>query len=1004
MLAVLLRHAGVLLLLMANAAFAAVPGRLPLHLFSAADGLAADSVVGIFRDSRGYLWLSTIDGLSRYDGRRFVSYSTDDGLPHRRVGDMVEDRHGALWIGTAGGVVRMDPDAPVGRPFTRVPAPKMSYPFMPTVFIDRRGVPWAACGLDLCVYERDHFVVDGSFRAGGGKGEVLSIVDTSAGEMWVGTRHGVMHRTAKGVWRHYDIDPRVDTDDTDVVFDREGRMWITTPIQTFVLASPDDLDDDALARREHKVYLPGMTYAFPERGQVISFRAPWQWPVIHLIRPFWARDGAVWIGTGLGLLRLKEGRFDHFDDRAGLPRIGITAVGEDAAGNLWIGCGYGVLRLTTRGAITITRDNGLSDDRITSIVETEKELCVTNAVGISCVNHDGVVHNAPASPGSVHYAGWGWNQVAVHDARKQWWVATGEGLVQWPPAETLDQLKGAKARIYTKSDGLASSDLFRVWQDSKGDLWIGGFGKHSLTRRDAATGRFTVYRDFPVSAPTAFAEDRAGNVWVGLYDGSLMRHRNGRFERVDEGLPKGFVRDVHVDKKGRLWMATSGGGVARVDDPTATRITAILYTRAKGLASDVSRCLAETADGRIAIGSIRGLDLLDPETGRISHLTTADGLPSNEIVVAHSDRFGTLWLGTQRGVARLSLIPDGRSHPPEQPRILSVAINGVPARMPALGTVARAGLRLQYPQRRMAITFGAPHFDLAQPIRFEYRLGDDPQWTAAGAVREAVYDRLPFGKQTFEVRTVNSAGVSSPVSRVTFDVIAPYWLRPWFLVVASMIVIGVFIVIHRYRVAHVLALERLRRRVATDLHDDLGSSLSRISILSEVAKESADQRLLDEIGDTARDLVDALGDSIWSVDPQRDDVQSLLSRVRHFAADLLEAKSMVLEFRVAPDLASIPLDPERRRELYLILKEALNNTAKHSDARRVVVAGDVEHGHLRIMVEDDGKGFALLPAEQGENGGRGVTNMSERARRVGGTVSVVSEPGVGTRVSVAVPV
>jgi len=210
--------------------------------------------------------------------------------------------------------------------------------------------------------------------------------------------------------------------------------------------------------------------------------------------------------------------------------------------------------------------------------------------------------------------------------------------------------------------------------------------------------------------------------------------------------------------------------------------------------------------------------------------------------------------------------------------------------------------------------------------------------------------------------------------------------------------------VHRYRVAHVLALERLRRRVATDLHDDLGSSLSRISILSEVAKESADQKLLAEIGDTARDLVDALGDSIWSVDPHRDDLQSLLSRVRHFAADLLEAKSIALDFRVVPDLASVPLDPERRRELYLILKEALNNIAKHSEARRVIVAVALERGQLEVVVEDDGQGFAALPAERSENGGRGVSNMKERARRVGGTVSVMSAPGAGTRVSIAVPV
>jgi signal transduction histidine kinase/ligand-binding sensor domain-containing protein len=991
------------MLCLAGAASGAGPGRLPLRLFTTADGLASEDAGTIFSDSRGYLWIATNDGLSRFDGRRFVNYGTEDGLPHRAVGDIVEDRRGALWIATARGIARIDADAPAAAPFTRI---DVDGDRTGALFIGRDGTVRASCGEGLCAFDGVRFRAEPSFRKAGGR-EVTSIAESATGELWVGTRHGLMQRANGGTWRHHVIHPALDLDDADITFDPEGRPWVTTPFETMVTTGFASFDERPLAEHVRARVLPGMTLSLPKEGEVVAITARHISPIIHNRRPVWTRD-AVLIPAGIGLLRIVNGVVELLNDKQGLPRIGILSAGEDAAGNLWLGTeGFGVVRVMTRGAITLTMQEGLSDDRITSIIETNDALCVTDAAGFSCLQ-DGVFHNAPAHPKGTVNMGWGWNQVAVHDELGQWWVSGAE-LIQWPPVRRIEDLAHATPRIYGVRD-IGVSEIFRLWQDSRRNIWIGGFGDVALSMRDPS-GRFTLFPELPKNAPTAFAEDRAGNIWVGFYGGGtlgddpgLFRYAHGRFERFTEGLPAGFVRELIVDSKGRLWMATAGRGVARIDDPTAPRIHARRYTHANGLASDVAYCLAETADHRIAIGSTRGLDLLDPETGHVAHLTTADGLPSNQILIARSDRSGTLWLGTLRGLARLPLLPSASPVAPPRPRITSLDINGVPSPLAELGVTDGRGFRVQYPQRRMTIGFDAPYFDPAHALRFQYRLAGDAHWTDAGAGRQAAYDRLPFGANAFEVRTVASDGRASATSRVAFDVATPLWLRPWFLALVLAVLIVAATLVHRARVAHFVALERLRMRVATDLHDDLGSSLSRISILSEVAKEKGNERLLDEIGDTARGLVDALSDSIWSVDPRRDNVQSLMSRVQHFAADLLEAKAMTLELRVPADLASIHLDAERRRELYLILKEALHNAAKHSDARRVIIAGELADGRLRIAVEDDGKGFALMPSTRGENGGHGVFNMNERAKRLGGTVSVASQPGAGTRISVAVPV
>jgi signal transduction histidine kinase len=306
----------------------------------------------------------------------------------------------------------------------------------------------------------------------------------------------------------------------------------------------------------------------------------------------------------------------------------------------------------------------------------------------------------------------------------------------------------------------------------------------------------------------------------------------------------------------------------------------------------------------------------------------------------------------------------------------------------------------------MTVGFSAPYFDRERPLRFEYRLAGRGTWTAAGAQRSIVFDRLPPGDGMLEVRALTAEGLASQPARVSFAVVPALWYRTWFLALAAALLLTLGVLAHRARVAHLVAMERVRTRVATDLHDDLGTSLSRISILSELAKRKSavdeSKPILDEIAESARGLVDALGDSIWSIDPRRDDVQSLLLRARHFAAAIFEAQSISIDVQFPPEVAALRLHPERRRELYLILKEALNNAAKHAGARHVSVVAHAAEHNLRITVKDDGNGTAAAAAPR-EDGGRGIASMRERARRMDGTLEIVAQHGQGTSVTVAVP-
>jgi signal transduction histidine kinase len=210
--------------------------------------------------------------------------------------------------------------------------------------------------------------------------------------------------------------------------------------------------------------------------------------------------------------------------------------------------------------------------------------------------------------------------------------------------------------------------------------------------------------------------------------------------------------------------------------------------------------------------------------------------------------------------------------------------------------------------------------------------------------------------------------------------------------------------LHRAQVSRLLELERVRTRIAADLHDDLSSSLARISILSELGRRqmsdsgTGEPAILDQIGETARELIEATGDIVWAIDTRRGDLESLLARIRRFAGDLLEARGVSVLFAGPPRAAEIVLRPEMKRDLYLVLKEALHNACKHARAQKVWIEVAAAGRDLVAEVRDDGVGFA----ETNGNSGNGLRNFRERAERLGGTLAIDSSPGQGTRVRLTV--
>jgi signal transduction histidine kinase len=412
--------------------------------------------------------------------------------------------------------------------------------------------------------------------------------------------------------------------------------------------------------------------------------------------------------------------------------------------------------------------------------------------------------------------------------------------------------------------------------------------------------------------------------------------------------------------------------------------------------------LVEDDTGFIYAGGARGVDRIDPRAPigapRVRHFTVAEGLPDGEQNTAFRDHNGHLWFGTLRGLAEFDPSKVVRQSPPEA-YLMRLRVRGEDVPLPWEGA-RTLSFGLAADRNQIEVEYAGVGVHAPESLRYQYRLGGVEHWSNPVQQLNVNFASLPPGVFHFEVRAVDSEGQSSP-KPAGFDVSiqAPLWRRWWFVTaMAVLLATGVF-TLYNYRVRQLLAMERLRTRIATDLHDDIGASLTQISILSELARRGSTPQVLLDIANIARGVVTEMSDIVWAVNPRHDRFEDLLHRMRRFASDVLGGADIELKFDTEKLPADIHVPLEARRPLYLIFKEAVNNVARHSGARETTIRLELDHHLLSMMVEDDGCGFDPETRYPGE----GLTSIARRMRNLGGTAIWDSRPGAGTRFMVTLP-
>jgi signal transduction histidine kinase len=448
------------------------------------------------------------------------------------------------------------------------------------------------------------------------------------------------------------------------------------------------------------------------------------------------------------------------------------------------------------------------------------------------------------------------------------------------------------------------------------------------------------------------------------------------------------------DSGGRLWLANRQG-LFRSDDPLSA---APHFQR---FLTQAANCVAEDRQGRIYACTGQGVACINPAKGRIRQYTAADGLGPGMLQCAYRDRRGDIWFCLTLGASRFTPQPE-TPHPAAPVYITSLRASGRDMPLTEWGQAAVGRIALKPYENSVDVGFVGIELGTGLSLEYEYRVeGAQRDWQKLGSERSVHLASLAPGTYRLLVRAVNQEGaVTDPPASVDLFVATPIWRRWWSLALMAAAVAAGLYLAHRWRMRYVLELERVRTRIATDLHDDVGASLSQVAIMSEVVSRRAasEREALEEIAGASRELLQSMSEIVWAVDPTHDRLSDLTQRMRWFAGETLSACGVGLHFSVDPAERELRLGADTRRQVFLIFKECINNIARHAQARHVYVSLKVAQDHLVLEAEDDGRGF-----DPGAGAGHGLRNMTQRARALRGEFELRSRPGGGTHAVLRVP-
>lgn len=992
------------------------------------DGLSNSTVYSIIQDSKGFMWFGTQNGLNKYDGYSFNIFKNipfdSTSLTDNWVLALLEDSKGNIWAGThSGGVGMYDRNKGIFINYVNNPDDNNSLINNRVWALkeDRNGFIWigTSSGLDKLnpetgeiVHYLNNEIISKLNNA------VNSIHFDDDGFVWAATwGSGLFKLNYDGdvldnyLFDDHPIKSVPASNKIKVIYEDKDRiMWLGT--------NQDGLIRFDRRSGDYKYYIniPGDIHS-------LSFNS-----ILSIIED---KRGNLWIGThngGLNRFNRKDEKFFSYqndvNDPYSLRNNWVPAICEDRSGTIWIGSDRGVDKfmpdkLVFKNLKHIEKEpNSLSSNDVHSVYEDSEGMIWVGTWRGGLNRYDPIkkqikkFFNNPKDNSSLP------NDIVLvlmEDSQNNLWVGTYNGLAKY-------DRKTEKFKVYQRTEdeeSIGYNNVSAICEDSYGHLWVGTWGG-GVHRMDLKTGKFRRYFYDPKQTNgltdmivTYIFEDSRRNLYIGTAAGGLNiysrdedRFYSIQFDAVDKkSISSNNISCIVEDKDGYIWIGTLNGGL-NMYNPQTKEFTH--YTVANGLPEDAVMSIEIDNNGYIWMSLVKGISRFDPNSKQFTNFDYKDGLGNTEFIsTSAKGRDGKLLFGGKNGVTYF--YPTNIIQSTIKPNIVIVNFSVFNQPLKFQKDITEVDtIEIKYSDNVFSIDFVALGYARPDKINYAYMLeGFDNDWIHSKNRRTAYYTNLNAGTYHFKVMAstdnYNWFYIDKPL---VITIIPPFWQRWWFIVSVFIFLVGVVLLAYRYRVNQLLKMERLRVRIAQDLHDELASNLSSIAMFGRIIKDTPSDdgkgnvagEMLERIINLSQHSVNSIREIIWALDPKTGTLYDLLLKVRDFIVNNARAKNInpIISIPSKESLPASNLSPELRRNLWLLLKEIFMNSIKHSDSKNLFFTAVYNHKILKIEIRDDGKGFDI----NGSYEGHGLTNINRRARQLNADVKVESQPGDGTKYTI----
>lgn len=939
--------------------------KMTFHALTINDGLSQGMVNQILQDRYGFMWFATKDGLNRYDGYHFKIYrhDTDDtsSIAGSFIQSLFEDSKGRIWAGTSSGNVD---------------------------YFDHASGKFR------------HIISDKNGIADVVNGPVQQIAEDKQGNIWIVAYKKLLRVTMPGTTGAYpvlisrvELPAAVDTD----IFNGWG------PPDLFISGS-----DIYLYSRYNNVFyfsqfpnakwerhqLPadvnknnktGLHYGYhileDTSRQIIYATCPtgiyklkggtvteqiFNYPLFPANKAFMDKEGNIWISQkgGLGVYNIKTGQYSFIvpaDEATKTALDLLNSAYVDQSGMTWIGTtGYGLLTLNSLA------HNFHHTERtsVFNFFERDDGRILVNSGGdelkvldLSTGSYVDTIHEKDAK---AYYE---------RERQDRRWYEQDNMLYNYDP-ETKER-KSYPIPIKLSYGNYASVSDIKEGPDGK--IWLGTISEGLL------------------------CFDRVSNKW--------MIFKNDPKDKTSLSFNSIFTLCFDPAEPAKyLWIGTNGGGMDRMDLSTGKFIR---YSVKNGLPNDVVYGILPDNANDLWMSTNKGLSCFNTTNKSFKNYEEKDGLQSNEFnhgVYLRSKK-GILLFGGVNGYNYFD--PAAITSNPVAPKVVitGLRIKNQTVDVNEPGSPLKNAVYLEkkivlpYSDNMITFEFAAMDFTAPDKNQYKFRLvGFDGDWINAGNNNTTTYTNLDPGTYTFKVKGSNKDEVWNEEGASIQLVITPPWYKTWwFRVMVVLAIVGIIYAVYKYRLNQALKLHAIRNSIARDLHDEIGSNLSNISIFSEVAQQqngtaAETEPILKKINEYARVSMTSMSDIVWMINARNDSFENIISRMRSLAAEIFEAKNYTLHLNFDERLNELSLNMEQRKNFYLIYKEAINNVAKYADCKNVWISLQKEGNNIRLVVKDDGIGFDPKLHHKGN----GLYNMEKRAETLNGKLKIESEQNKGT--------